>query len=189
MFWWFVWQEKHGEVVVYTRLRLLFIRASTLFLANLHSNFECPPIVKVVFPETTKNFCIGVFWNFIMKVWERARKPFKEYRALKEFDQELGVWLCQCVSNCDKHDLVMLTHGIRIFKHQGCYTSLPADGSPLLGDGSRCEAPAPGSGWRWAPHQNSDFIPSVHQNMKWNWSGYKDSRRQYTVIRTTKIDL
>jgi hypothetical protein len=61
----------------------------------------------------------------------------------------------------------MLTHGIRIFKHQGCYTFLPADGSPLLGDGCRCEAPAPGSGWRWSPHQNSDFIPSIHQNMKW----------------------
>jgi hypothetical protein len=32
-----------------------------LFLANFHSKFEFPPIMKVVFQETMKYFCIGIF--------------------------------------------------------------------------------------------------------------------------------
>jgi hypothetical protein len=40
--------------------------------------------MKVMFPATAKNFCIGRFLSFIMKFEERARKPFQEYRALKE---------------------------------------------------------------------------------------------------------
>jgi hypothetical protein len=38
---------------------LLFTGTSTPFVANLHSKFECPPIMKIVFPEITKNFYNG----------------------------------------------------------------------------------------------------------------------------------
>jgi hypothetical protein len=43
----------------FPRLGLLFIRASNLFLANLHSKFECQPITKNVFPVKLNNFYIG----------------------------------------------------------------------------------------------------------------------------------
>jgi hypothetical protein len=45
-----------------------------------------------VFPEIMKNFCIGIFWSFIMKFGERARKPFQEYRALKGVWPNLWIW-------------------------------------------------------------------------------------------------
>jgi hypothetical protein len=41
--------------------KLLFTARSTRFLANLHSKFECPSIMKIVFPEIMNNFHIGQF--------------------------------------------------------------------------------------------------------------------------------
>jgi hypothetical protein len=81
-------------------------RTSTQFLEHLHLKFECPPIMKIVSPETTKNFCIGRFWNSIVKFGERARnpnQPFWIYRGLtKNYDFDQGL-LCEYVSNHVKH--------------------------------------------------------------------------------------
>jgi hypothetical protein len=60
----------------------------------LHLKFEYPPIMKVVFPETTKNFYISRFWSFIMKFWECARKTIKE-----RVWPGTRVWLCQFALN------------------------------------------------------------------------------------------
>jgi hypothetical protein len=53
--------EKRGEVAAKLDPGILFTGPSTRVLANLLSKFECPPIIKVVFPEIMKNFCIGIF--------------------------------------------------------------------------------------------------------------------------------
>jgi hypothetical protein len=39
----------------------LFTGTSTQFLANLHSKFECPPIMKIVFPEKRRTFIFADF--------------------------------------------------------------------------------------------------------------------------------
>jgi hypothetical protein len=51
----------------------LFTGTWTHFLANLHSTFECPPIMKIVFREIKKNFYICRFWTSIVKFGERTR--------------------------------------------------------------------------------------------------------------------
>jgi hypothetical protein len=38
-----------------------YYRNFNSILANLHSKFEYPPIMKIVFPEIMKNFYIGQF--------------------------------------------------------------------------------------------------------------------------------
>jgi hypothetical protein len=48
--------EKLVEHLEFLSPNLLFTGTSTRFLANLHSKFECPPIMKIVFPEKTNNF-------------------------------------------------------------------------------------------------------------------------------------
>jgi hypothetical protein len=86
MFWWKVWREKRDEVAGILGPNTLFTGTSTQFLANLHSKFECPPIMKIVFTEITKNFYIGRIWSCIEIFEERARKPFQLQGALR-------VWL------------------------------------------------------------------------------------------------
>jgi hypothetical protein len=62
--------------------------------------------MKNVFPEITKNFCIGQFLTSIVKFGERARKPnqplWSTYglTVIWDFDQGL---LCKSVHNQAKH--------------------------------------------------------------------------------------
>jgi hypothetical protein len=53
--------RKRDKVTDFPQPGLLFMIDSTLSLDNLHLKFEYPPIMKVVFPETTKNFYISRF--------------------------------------------------------------------------------------------------------------------------------
>jgi hypothetical protein len=116
MFWSTDLWEKCVEVAVFPRFGLLFISASNLFLANLHSKFECPPITKNVFPEVTKNFCIVRFLTSIVKFGERARKlnqPFWRSRVwpwLGVLTKVFCAKLCKIMSSMFMSLLSMINH-------------------------------------------------------------------------------